>query len=91
MMTMKMASNASNINMETASASDSESEVKPEMINELRVLTEISFKAINIKEITKFLQMTKYPLDYIFVVVLSNFQRQFEYKMEVVDLTTPSN
>ena len=91
MRTIKMASNSSNINIETASASDSESEVKPEMINELRVLTEISFKAINIKEITKFLQMTKYPLDYIFVVVLSNYQRQFEYKMEVIDLTTPSN
>ena len=61
------------------------------MINELRALLEISFKAINIKEVTKFLQITKYPLDYIFVVVLSNFQRQFEYKVEVVDLTTPSN
>jgi len=67
---------------------ESDSEVRPEIMNELKTITEETFKNINSGGAVKMIT-TKYPVTHIFVLVLSNYQKQFEYKLEVI--SQPSN
>jgi len=67
---------------------ESDSEVRPEIMNELKIITEETFKNINSGGAVKMIT-TKYPVTHVFVLVLSNYQKQFEYKLEVI--SQPSN
>jgi hypothetical protein len=67
---------------------ESDSEVRPEIMNELKLITEETYKSINCEGAVKIIT-SKYPVTHVFFLVLSNYQKQFEYKLEVV--SQPSN
>jgi hypothetical protein len=68
---------------------ESDSEVKPETINDLKHLTDDSFRSIDKKTASAFVR-ARQPVSHIYYVVLSNYQRQFEYMMEC-DSYNPNN
>ena len=81
--TSKSPSNLSSPSTIQANAFESDSEVRPEIMNELKVTTEETYKNINTSGVFNYVT-SKYPVNHVFILVLSNYQKQFEYKLEVV-------